>query len=148
MEEWNVPILRHFLLFRAGYPYGEASREMVMRVVFGLQPSIPYPFLLPPLKAFVQLSDALGTFEFAIEVYRSGSNTPIAFAEEMDFTFDNRLSVFSFTRGVENIPIAEPGLYEFRLFTRLLRDHKGTPQHDTVRQWLATETLMLEEFEL
>lgn len=148
MDEWNVPILRHFLISRGGYPYEDANREMVIRALFGLKPSIPYPLRLPTLYAFVQLSDALGTFEFAIEVYRSGSNVPIAFAEEIDYTFDNRLSVFSFTRGLGNIPIAEAGLYEFRLFTRLLRDHRGVAQHDTVRQLLAVEPLMLEEFEL
>lgn len=144
--EWQYPVLRHFILCRRPMPLDAAYREAMLRVVFALRPTMPYPFLLPELHAFVQVSDASGTFAFSVEMYRSGGHELLAAEEDVDFDFPDRRSVFSFFRGFERLPFREAGLYEFRLFVRMLRDPTGRPVHNSPRQLLATEPLMMEVF--
>jgi hypothetical protein len=50
-----------------------------------------------------------------------------------------------FAREVERmeLPFREPGLYEFRLFVRMLRDPNGAVVHHR-RQLLGTEPLLME----
>jgi hypothetical protein len=143
--EWNYPVLRHFLVCQRP-PHAVVAdwSDATLRPVFGLRPTRPYPFLLRELHTFVQVSDARGTFEFMIEMYRSGGDEPLSFAEEeIDFAFGNPLAIFSFVRAFENLPFGEPGLYEFRLFVRMLRDPNGAVVHHQ-RQLLGTEPLLME----
>lgn len=142
--EWEYPVLRHFLVCRRPFPLDAEYREAMMRVVFALRPTVPYPFRLSELHTFVQVSDASGTFAFSVEMYRSGLPELLAATEDADYTFPDRLAVFSFFRGFEQLPFREPGLYEFRLFVRMLRDPAGSPVHNSPRQLLATEPLTLE----
>lgn len=142
--EWQYPIVRHFIICRRPFPVDAEHHEAILRVVFGLRPTIPYPFRMPELHAFVQLADATGTFEFAVEVYRSGEHELLAAGVEADFEFPDRLAVFSFFRGLTDIPFREAGLYEFRLFARLLRNQAGEVVHNQPRRLLATEPLLME----
>jgi hypothetical protein len=142
--EWQYPVVRHFIICRRPMPVDAEYREAMLRIVFGLRPTIPYPFRLPELHSFVQLSDASGTFECAVEVYRSGEHELLASGEEIDFEFPDRLAVFSFFRGLSDIPFRETGLYEFRLFVRMLRNPAGEVVHNQPRILLATEPLLME----
>lgn len=142
--DWQYPILRHFLICRRPVPVDGAYREAMLRIVFALRPTIPYPFLLPELHTLVQVSGASGTFAFSVEFYRSGEPELLAGTLDVDFTFPNRGAVFTFLRGFEKLPFREAGLYEFRLFARMLRDSAGRPILDAARQLLATEPLTME----
>jgi len=144
--DWQYPVLRHFLICRRPMPVDAGYREAVLRVVFALRPPAPYPFRLSELHTFVQVSGASGTFAFAVELYRSGEPEVLAATADIDFTFPDRLSVFSFFRRFDLLPFREAGLYEFRLFARLLRNPAGQPVHDTPRHLLATEPLTMEEY--
>ena len=144
--EWQYPVVRHFLLCRRPFPIDANYHQLMLRVLFALRPTVPYPFRLSELSCFVQLSDASGAFEFAVEIARTGEQPAIAFAEESDFTFPDRGGVFSFTRVFENVPFREAGLYEGRLFARLLRDPGGNSVHGQPRRLLATEPLLMEAF--
>jgi hypothetical protein len=147
--EWNYPVLRHFLVCqRPPHAVDSAWSDVTMRPVFGLRPRQPYPFLLRELHTFAQVSDARGTFEFAVEMYRSGGHEPLAFAEEeIDFEFDSPMAIFSFVRSFEKLPFPEAGLYEFRLFVRMLRDPSGAFVHGAPRHELAREPLLMEAFQ-
>jgi hypothetical protein len=127
-------------------PVDAAYREAMLRVVFALRPTVPYPFLLPELHTLVQVSGASGTFAFSVELYRSGEPELLAGTLDVDFTFPDRGAVFTFLRGFDRLPFREAGLYEFRLFVRMLRDPVGRPVHGAPRQLLATEPLTMEEF--
>jgi hypothetical protein len=143
--DWQYPVLRHFLVCqRPPHAVDSAWSDVTMRPVFGLRPPVPYPFLQRELHTFVQVSDARGTFEFAVEMYRSGGHEPLAFAEEeIDFAFENPMAIFSFVRSFEKLPFREPGLYEFRLFVRMLRDPNGAVVNHQ-RQLLGTEPLLMD----
>ncbi len=127
-------------------PVDAAYREAMLRIVFALRPTVPYPFLLPELHTLVQVSGASGTFAFSVEFYRSGEAGLLAGTLDVDFTFPDRSAVFTFLRGFDRLPFREAGLYEFRLFVRMLRDPTGRPVHGATRQLLATEPLTMEEF--
>jgi hypothetical protein len=127
-------------------PVDAAYRETMLRIVFALRPTVPYPFLLPELHTLVQVSGASGTFAFSVELYRSGEPELLAGTLDVDFTFPDRSAVFTFLRGFERLPFREAGLYEFRLFARMLRDPVGQPVHGATRQLLATEPLTMEAF--
>lgn len=144
--DWQYPVLRHFLICRRPMPVDAAYREAMLRIVFGLRPTVPYPFQLPELHALVQVSGASGTFAFSVELYRSGEPELLAGTLDVDFTFPDRAAVFTFMRQFDRLPFAEPGLYEFRLFARMLKDVTGRPVHDSVRQLLATEPLTMEDY--
>jgi len=144
--DWQYPVLRHFLICRRPVPVDAAYREAMLRIVFALRPTVPYPFLLPELHAFVQVSDASGTFAFSVEMYRSGGHDLLTSAEDIDFEFSDRLTTFSFFRNFDRLPFREAGLYEFRLFARMLRDHAGRFVQDAPRRLLAFEPLMMEAF--
>jgi hypothetical protein len=146
--EWQYPVLRHFLICRRPMPVDAGYREAVLRVVFALRPTIPYPFRMPELHTFVRVSGGSGTFAFSVELYRSGEDELLAGTVQLDvdFTFPDRLAVFSLFRGFDNLPFREAGLYEFRLFARMLRDTRGQPVHGSPRRLLATEPLPMEEF--
>ncbi|MBA4062279.1 MAG: hypothetical protein C0501_00970 [Isosphaera sp.] len=144
--EWQYPVLRHFLVCRRPFPVDAAYREALLRVVFVLRPTVPYPFLLPELHTLVQVSGASGTFAFSVELCRSGEPEVLAGTLDVDFSFPDRSTVFTFLRGFDRLPFREAGLYEFRLFVRMLRDPAGRPVTGGVRRLLATEPLTLEEF--
>jgi len=127
-------------------PVDAAYREAMLRIVFALRPTVPYPFLLPELHTLVQVSGASGTFAFSVELYRSGEPELLAGTLDVDFTFPDRSAVFTFLRGFDRLPFREAGLYEFRLFVRMLREPGGRPVTGSARQLLATEPLTLEEF--
>jgi len=143
--EWNYPVLRHFLVcYQPPHAVVADWSDVTLRPVFGLRPNRPYPLRLRCLHTFVQVSDAQGTFEFAVEMYQSGGHEPLAFAEEeIDFAFQNPLAIFSFVRFFEAPPFPSAGLYEFRLFVRMLRDPNGAVVHHQ-RQLLGTEPLLME----
>ncbi len=144
--DWQYPVLRHFLICRRPMPVDASYREAVLRVVFGLRPTVPYPFRLPELHTLVQVSGASGTFGFSVELSRSGEPDVLAGAEDVDFTFPDRAAIFTFLRGFRELPFREAGLYEFRLFARMLRNQAGQPVSAMPRQLLATEPLAMEEF--
>jgi hypothetical protein len=127
-------------------PVDAAYREAMLRIVFALRPTVLYPFLLPELHTLVQVSGASGTFAFSVELYRSGEPEQLAGTLDVDFTFPDRSAVFTFLRGFDRVPFSEAGLYEFRLFVRMLRDPAGRPAPESVRQLLAVEPLTLEDF--
>lgn len=144
--DWQYPVLRHFLICRRPMPVDAAYREAMLRIVFSLRPPAEYPVRLSELHTFVQVSGASGTFAFSVELYRSGEAELLAGTTDIDFTFPDRLSAFTFFRRFDTLPFREPGLYEFRLFVRMLRDHSGRPMHGSPRQLLATEPLTMEAF--
>jgi hypothetical protein len=92
------------------------------------------------------VSGASGTFAFAVELYRSGEPEVLAAAGDVDFTFPDRAAVFTFLRDFRELPFRQVGLYEFRLFVRMLRNQAGQPTPDAPRQLLATEPLTMEAF--
>jgi hypothetical protein len=144
--DWPYPTVRHLIACRRPNPIDAEYREAILRVVFALRPpaGASYPFRLPELHVFAQVAGGVGTFEFAVELFRMDTDPVlIAAAPPIEFTFGDRVAAYSFFRGFRMIPFERPGLYEFRLYARLLRTEAGeTVQHP--RRLLAGEPLRME----
>ena len=146
--EWPYPTVRHFIVCRRPYPVDAARREAILRVVFALRPPArtDYPFRLPELHVFVQVTGGDGTFAFDIELFRMDADPVlISTTEPIDIAFEDRVAAYSFFRGFTSIPFERAGLYEFRLFARLLRNSAGEVIHNQPRRLLAGEPLRMEE---
>ena len=70
--DWPYPTVRHLITCRRPNPIDAAYREAILRVVFALRPpaGTMYPFRLPELHVFAQVTGGVGTFEFAVELFR------------------------------------------------------------------------------
>ncbi|VTT97388.1 unnamed protein product [Gemmataceae bacterium] len=145
--EWPYPVVRHMIVCRRPHPIDTAHREAILRIVFRLLPaaSAAYPFRLPELHVFTQVAGGVGTFAFDIELFRMDAEpVMVGAAEPFDLTFDDRVAAYSFFRAFTLLPFERPGLYEFRLFARLLRNATGEPLHNQPRRLLAGEPLRME----
>ncbi|HEV3439914.1 MAG TPA: hypothetical protein VG122_21280 [Gemmata sp.] len=145
--EWPFPTVRHLIACRRSNPVDTAYREAILRIVFALRPRIGanYPFRLPELQVFAQVTGGSGTFELCVELFRMDTDPVlISTAEPIDFTFDDRVAAYSFFRVFTAIPFERSGLYEFRLFARLLRNAAGDPIHGQPRRLVASEPLRME----
>jgi hypothetical protein len=145
--EWPYPTVRHFLACRRPMPVDAAHREVILRVVFALRPpaGADYPLRLPELHVFARVAGGVGTFAFDVELFRMDTDPVlVTAAEPLDLTFGDRVAAYSFFRRLTMIPFVRPGLYEFRLFARLLRDATGAARHNEPRRLLAAEPLLME----
>lgn len=146
--EWPYPTVRHLLACRRPMPIDPEYREAILRVVFALRPprGATFPFRLPELYAFAQVVGGVGTFELSVGLYRMDTDPVlVGTAQEIDITFTDRVTAHSFFRGMAGIPLERPGLYELRLFARLLRDASGAIVHNQPRRLLTGEPIRMEE---
>lgn len=144
---WPYPTVQHLIACRRPHPVDAAYQEVVMRVVFGLRPpaGADYPLLLPELHVFAQVSGGSGTFELCVELYRMDIDPVLVDAAlPDDVAFEDRVAAYSLIRQFQMIPFERAGLYEFRLFARLLRDSAGQVVRDQPRQLIQSEPLRME----
>jgi hypothetical protein len=145
--DWPFPTVRHLIVCRRPNPIDAEYREAILRIVFGLRPpaTTGYPFLLPELHVFAQVTGGVGSFEFTVELYRMDADPVlIASAEPFEFTFEDRVAAYSFFRRFEFIPFDRAGLYEFRLFARQTRNGAGESVTNSMRRLLQDEPLRME----